>query len=311
MNIVFLETSTLGADIDLTGFSALGRVTTYPASDPEQNKARIMDADVVVLNKIPVDGSLLDGVDRVKLVCLTATGTNNVDFEYCEKRGIAVRNVKGYSTWSVAQHTFALLFYVYEKLSYYDDFVKSGRYCENPLFSHFEEPFHELLGKTWGIIGLGEIGRKVADIAKTFGCNVQYYSTSGRNDQPDYRRVTLRELLETSDIISIHAPLNSDTENLIDERAFALMKREAVLLNLGRGPIVNEQALADALNHNRIAGAGLDVLSVEPMRRDNPLFPIKDSTKLIITPHIGWGTREARQRCVDAVLENIRAFFAD
>lgn len=310
MKIVFLEADTLGSDVDLSGFSQFGEVIKYPLSDPEQNAKRAMDADILVLNKIQVDGSLLDTASHVKLVCLTATGTNNVDFEYCKQRGIAVRNVKGYSTWSVAQHTFALLFYVYEKLAYYDNFVKSGEYCRNDVFSHFAEPFYELKGKTWGIIGLGEIGRKVADIARSFGCNVQYYSTSGKNYQPEYHPVFFLELLRSSDIISIHAPLNDVTRNLIDGKAISMMKKNAVLLNLGRGPIVNEQALAEALLHDRIAGAGLDVLSEEPMRDDNPLCAVKDSTRLIITPHIGWATKEARQRCADEVLNNISTFLA-
>lgn len=310
MKIVFLEADTLGTDVDLSGFAQLGEVVKYPLSDPGQNAERARDADVIVLNKIQVDGGLLDTAKHVKLVCLTATGTNNVDFDYCEQHGIAVRNVKGYSTWSVAQHTFALLFYVYEKLAYYDGFVKGGGYCRSDVFSHFAEPFYELKGKTWGIIGLGEIGRRVADIAGSFGCNVQYYSTSGKNYQPQYHPVCFMELLRSSDIISIHAPLNNATRNLIDGKAISMMKKNAVLLNLGRGPIVNEQALAEALLHGRIAGAGLDVLSEEPMREDNPLCAIKDSTKLIITPHIGWATREARQRCADEVLSNIKSFLA-
>lgn len=311
MKIVFLEANTLGTDVDLSGFSEYGEVIRYPLSDPQRNAERVRDADIVVLNKILVNEALLHSAEHVRLVCLTATGTNNVDFAYCAQRKIEVRNVKGYSTWSVAQHTFALLFYVYEKLAYYDHFVKSGEYCRNDVFSHFSEPFYELKGKTWGIIGLGEIGRKVADIAKSFGCTVQYYSTSGKNYQPEYHQVCFMELLRSSDIISIHAPLNEATENLIDAKALSMMKKSAVLLNLGRGAIVNEQALAEVLLHERIAGAGLDVLPEEPMRADSPLLAVQDSTRLIITPHIGWATVEARQRCADAVLNNIKAFFAE
>ena len=306
MKIVFLEAASLG-NVDLSGFSSCGEVVIYQHSDSYQNAQRCKDADIVVLNKILVNESLLEG-SGVKLVCLTATGTNNVDFDYCKLKGIAVKNVKGYSTWSVAQHTFALLFYVYEKLSYYDRFVKDGLYCKSEVFSHFDVPFNELLGKKWGIIGLGAIGRKVADIAKSFGCDLQYYSTSGKNLQEEYHPVSLSELLGTSDIISIHAPLNKDTERLIDKEAISQMKRDAVIINVGRGKIIDEAALADALVSGRIAGAGLDVLSDEPMREDNPLFKIKDSTKLIITPHIAWATDEARQRCVDEVLNNIREY---
>lgn len=308
MKIVFLEADSVGTDVDLTPFDSLGEVIKYSKSEPEENKNRIKDADIVVVNKILMNESTLSEANNLKLICITATGTNIVDFDYTNKRGIAVANVKGYSTQSVIQHTFALLFYVYEKLSYYDEFVKSGNYIKSDIFSHFNEKFNELYGKTWGIIGLGEIGRGVAAVAKAFGCNVIYYSTSGKNANADYTQVNFDTLLETSDIISIHAPLNKETENLIDEAALKKMKSSAVLLNLGRGPIVNEIALAKALEDGKIAGAGLDVLSVEPMAADNPLAAIKDSTKLIITPHIAWATREARARVVEEVYKNAKAF---
>ncbi len=311
MKIVFLEANTLGSDVDLSGFSKYGEVIKYPLSDKEENAKRVREADIVVVNKIQVGKELLSEADHVKLVCISATGTNNVDFDYCNARGIAVKNVRSYSTWSVAQHTFALLFYVYEKLSYYDQFVKSGEYCKNDVFSHFTEHFSELKDKTWGVIGLGEIGRKVADIAKSFGCKVQYYSTSGKNIVPEYNPVDFDKLLKTSDIISIHAPLNKDTKNLINATAISKMKRSAVLLNLGRGQIVDEEALSNALLNDQILAAGLDVLSEEPMRADNPLLKVTDSKKLIITPHIAWATREARQRCVDQMLKNVEEFLAD
>lgn len=306
--IVFLERDTLGSDVDLAGFSELGEVVTYAKSDPERNAARAAEADVLIVNKIPVNETLLAGANHLKLVCLTATGTNNVDFSYMAGRGIPVANVKGYSTDSVVQHTFALLFYVYEKLAFYDRFVKSGEYTRSDIFSRFDAPFRELSGKTWGVIGLGSIGRKVADVARAFGCNICYYSTTGANLQPEYRPVSLETLLEESDIVSIHAPLTPATEGLIGRAELARMKSSAVLLNLGRGPIVVEEALTEALEKGSIAGAGLDVLSVEPMRADNPLLRVQDSTRLIVTPHIAWATVEARQRCADEVCENIRAF---
>ncbi len=308
MKIVFLEANTLGTDISLTAFESIGEVITYPLSDPAGNADRIKDADIIIVNKIPVNESLLKNADRVKLVCLTATGTNNVDFEYVKSRGITVANVKGYSTDSVVQHTFALLFYLYEKLNYYDSFVKSGAYTKNDVFSHFIKEFHEISGKTWGIIGLGEIGRSVAAIAKAFGCNVIYYSTSGLNNNASFRRVSLDELLAESDIISIHAPLNNATNNLIGKREFSLMKKDGIILNLGRGPIINQEALAEALLSDEIGGAGLDVLTTEPMEPGNPLLAVQDSSKLIITPHIGWATVEARRRCADEVLLNIKAW---
>ena len=308
MKIVFLETKTLGEDVSLEAFEALGEVVRYELSDPAKNAERAKDADVLVVNKIPMNAESLALAENLKLICLTATGTNNVDFSYTNQRGIAVTNVKGYSTQSVVQHTFALFFYLYEKLPYYDKFVKSGDYSRNDIFCHFDAKFNELHGKTWGIIGLGEIGRGVAAIAKLFGCRVIYYSTSGKNDNADYERVDFDTLLRESDVVSVHAPLNEATLNLIDAEALAKMKKSAILLNLGRGPIANQEALAEALENDVIAGAGLDVLTVEPMEPDNPLLRIQDSTKLLITPHIAWATVEARQRCADEVAENIRAF---
>ncbi len=308
MKIVFLETDTLGNDVNLSRFDTLGETVKYSKTIAPEIPERIKDADIIVANKLPMNESTLGKADKLRLVCLTATGTNNVDFDYTNRRGITVTNVRGYSTQSVIQHTFAIFFYVYEKLRYYDDFVKSGGYIETDIFSHFDKKFYELYGKTWGIIGLGEIGRGVAGIAQAFGCNVIYYSTSGRNDNGDYRRVELYTLLECSDVISIHAPLNERTRDLIGEKELRKMKKTAVLLNLGRGAIVNEQALYKALSEDWIAAAALDVLSVEPMSPENPLYKIKDSTKLIITPHIAWATVEARQRVTDEVYENIIAY---
>lgn len=308
MRIVFLEANTLGTDVSLKAFEQLGDVTVYPLSEPGLNAERIKNADIVIVNKIPMNEELLKDALNVKLICLTATGTNNVDFAYTNARGITVANVKGYSTESVVQHTFALFFYVYEKLAYYDEFVKSGEYIKNDIFSHFTVRFHELAGKTWGIIGLGTIGTRVAEVAKAFGCNVIYYSTSGKHDSETYERVSLEELLSRSDVVSIHAPLNDATRELITKRELSMMKKDAILLNLGRGPIIKEADLAEALLAGTIGGAGLDVLSVEPMLPDNPLYAVQDSARLVITPHIGWATTEARQRCTDEVFENIKAW---
>ncbi|MFW6678115.1 D-2-hydroxyacid dehydrogenase [Lacrimispora sp. AGF001] len=308
MRIVFMETDTMGDDVDYTPFYNLGEVVKYNKSEPEYNQERVKDADVIVVNKIPMNEETLKYARHVKLICLTATGTNTVDFDYVRKRNIAVTNVKGYSTQSVIQHTFALLFYVYEKLSYYDQFVKSGEYAASDIFSNFDIKFNELYGKTWGIIGLGEIGRGVAKVAEAFGCHVIYYSTSGNNSNSLWERVEFDALLNESDIISIHAPLNPATEYLIDEDALKKMKKTAVLLNLGRGNIIREEALLKALETGEIAGAGLDVISAEPILPDNPLLKIKDSTKLIITPHIAWATVEARRRCLYEVYENMVSY---
>lgn len=309
MKIVFLDAKTIGEDIDLSGFDALGEVVKYGFSTEQEARERSKDADVLILNKVQVNEQTIGEADHLKLVCVTATGTNNLDKEYLDKRGIAWRNVAGYSTESVAQHTFAMLFYLLEKLPYYDNYVKSEKYVNDVSFTHFAKAFHELSGMTYGIIGLGNIGRRVADIAKAFGCHVIYYSTSGRNSQPGYERVSFDELLEQSDIVSIHAPLDENTLGLMNKEAFAKMKNSAILLNVGRGPIINEADLAEALNNKTIAAAGLDVLSVEPMQEDNPLRGIKDSERLLITPHIAWAGVEARNRLMGIILGQIKEFF--
>lgn len=310
MKIVFLDAKTIGEDIDLSGFDALGEVVKYGFSTSEEARERTKDADVLVLNKVQVNEETIGAAEHLKLVCVTATGTNNLDKDYLEKREIAWRNVAGYSTESVAQHTFAMLFYLLEKLPYYDEYVKSEKYVNDVSFTHFAKAFHELSGKTYGIIGLGNIGRRVADIAKAFGCRVIYFSTSGRNNQQGYERVSFDELLAESDIVSIHAPLDENTLGLMNKEAFAKMKPSAILLNVGRGPIINEEDLAQALKDGTIAAAGLDVLSVEPMQPENPLREIKDSERLLITPHIAWAGVEARTRLMDIILNQIKEFFA-
>lgn len=311
MKIVFLDVKTIGEDIDLSGFEALCEVTKYGFSAPEEIPERIVDADVVILNKAPINEQTIGNAKNLKLVCVTATGTNNLDKEYLDKRGIAWRNVADYSTESVTQHTFALLFYLLEKLSYYDAYVKEEKYVNDRIFTHFAEHFHQIQGKTWGIIGLGNIGRRVADVAKAFGANVIYYSTSGKNKQKDYQQVDFDTLLSTSDIVSVHAPLNDDTFGLMDRTAFAKMKSSAIFLNLGRGPIVVEEDLAEALEQGIIAAAGLDVLTQEPMSPDNPLLPIKDSKRLIITPHIAWASVEARTKLLEIVLQQVKDWQKD
>lgn len=309
MKIVFLDAKSIGEDIDLSGFEALGEVVKYDFSTPDEAAERAGDADVLVINKVLINEQTIGAAGNLKLVCVTATGTNNLDKEYLEKRGIAWRNVAGYSTESVAQHTFAMLFYLLEHLPYYDDYVKSEKYMGDKLFTHFDRRFSEINGMTWGIIGLGAIGRRVADIAKAFGCRVIYYSTSGKNSQPGYERVDFDTLLAQSDIVSVHAPLTPETENLMDKTAFSKMKTSAIFLNVGRGPIVVEEDLAQALEQGEIAAAGLDVLCAEPMSSENPLKRIKDSDKLLITPHIAWASVEARTRLMEIILGQITEFF--
>lgn len=310
MKIVFLDAKTIGDDIDLSRFDALGEVVKYPFSTSSEVPERVKDADVLVLNKVQVNEQTIHTARHLKLVCVTATGTNTLDKEYLEKRGIAWRNVAGYSTESVAQHTFAMLFYLLEHLRYYDDYVKSGQYIGDTVFTHFAEHFHELNGMTWGIIGLGNIGRRVADIAGLFGAKVIYYSPSGSPKQEGYHQVDFDTLLTSSDIVSVHAPLNSHTENLMNKDAFQKMQPHAIFLNLGRGQIVVEDALAAALNSNQIAAAGLDVLVNEPMSPASPFTKIRDSRKLLITPHIGWASVESRTRLMEIIAGQISSFFS-
>ncbi|MCF0145932.1 MAG: D-2-hydroxyacid dehydrogenase [Eubacterium sp.] len=309
MKIVFLDVKTIGEDIDLSAFDTLGEVVKYPFSAPEDVPARVTDADVLVLNKVIVNEQTIGSARNLKLVCVTATGTNNLDKDYLDRRHIAWRNVAGYSTESVAQHTFAMLFYLLEKLRYYDEYVKEGRYINDTVFTHFAEHFYELNGKTWGIIGLGNIGRRVADIASAFGADVIYTSPSGRAPQEGYHQVDMDTLLAQSDIVSVHAPLNEYTENLIDTEHLKKMKPSCIFLNVGRGQIVAEADLADALEQGLIAAAGLDVLRAEPMSPENPLFRIRDSKKLFITPHIAWASVEARTRLMKIILGQIREYF--
>lgn len=275
MKIVFLDSKTIGDDIDLSEYDKLGEVVKYDFSTTEEAAERTRDADVIVLNKVEVNEKSIGQAKNLKLVCVTATGTNNLDKEYLAKRGIEWRNVAGYSTETVAQHTFALLFYLLEKLRYYDDYVKSEKYVGDTSFTHFSNVFHQISGMTWGIVGLGNIGRRVADI------------------------------------VSVHAPLTDDTLGLMDKAAFEKMKKSAIFLNLGRGPIVNEADLAQALMDGELAAAGLDVLAQEPMSEDNPLRAIKDSNKLIITPHIAWASVEARTNLMHIIYSQIEDFFAN
>ncbi len=311
MKIVFLDAKTIGDDIDLSPFYKLGEVTLYPFSTPDEMPDRVKDADVLILNKTPVNEKTIYTAKNLKLICVTATGTNILDKDYLARRNIAWRNVSGYSTESVAQHTFAMLFYLLENLPYYDNYVKSEQYANDVLFTHFNSRFHELCSMNWGIIGLGAIGRRVANLATFFGANVVYYSASNAAPQEGYHQVDFDTLLSTSDIISVHAPLNEYTEKLMDENAFKKMQSHAIFLNLGRGPIIDESALVTALNEKWIAAAGLDVLEEEPMSASSPLIHFKDSSRLLITPHIAWASIEARTRLMKTIEKQIISFFSN
>lgn len=308
MKLVFLEADNLGDDMRFERFSELGEVVIYGQTPDELIEERIADADAILVNKLPMNESTLKHAQYLKYIGVTATGTNNIDFAYTNKRGICVTNVAGYSTDVVAQHTFAMTLYLLEHLRYYDDYVKSGDYTNSESFCHMDRSFHELAGKTWGIIGLGAIGKRVAQIAEIFGCHVIYCSPSGRNANRDYEQVDFDTLLARSDIISVHTPLTEKTYHLMDYHAFCRMKKTAIFVNVARGPIVDEKGLQKALCQEKIAAAGLDVLEQEPMSKDNPLRMLHDSDRLLITPHIAWAAVEARKRLLDEVWMNLDAF---
>lgn len=308
MKIVMLDRNSIGMDIDTGMFSDFGDFTEYDTMAPEKYRMAIQDADVVIFNKALMNEETLKDALSVKLLCVTATGYDNIDLNYAKSRGIAACNIRDYSTPAVVQHTFALALHVLEKISYYDEYVKSGEYSNQNGFSNFDEKYFELMGKTWGIIGMGNIGRGVAKVAQAFGCRVIYFSPSGNSYECEYERVDFDTLLAQSDILSLHCPLTDKTRNLMNMDAFKKMKKTAVLVNVARGPVVNDEDLYNALAEDIIAGAGLDVLSKEPMEKTNPLGRIKDGRKLIITPHMAWASVESRTRCLKEVYKNIESF---
>lgn len=308
MNIVVLERHSAGTDITVD-YSALGDCTYYRnTSTKEEVMERVKDADVIVANKSPLNEETLKDAPNVKLICELATGFDNVDLAYCTSRGIKVANVRDYCTDMVAQHTFALALALSEKLAHYDNYVKSGEYSAQDRFSNFDIPFYELSGKTWGIVGMGNIGKKVAQIATAFGCKVIFHSVTGKSTVTEYPQVDKDTLLEESDFLSLHCPLSDLSRNFIDKDALRKMKNTAVLVNVARGPVVNNIDLYEALISGEIAAAGLDVVEKEPLQLSNPLSTLRDSNKLIITPHLAWASVEARTRCVEEVGRNIAAF---
>lgn len=306
--IVVLERSSVGMDVSVDCFNELGEVTIYNNTKYEEIADRIKDADIVVANKSKLNEQTIRDAKNLKLICEFATGFDNVDINYCKANNIAVCNVRNYSTDMVAQHTFAMALYLSENLHHYDHYVKDGEYGAQERFSNFDLPFCELAGKTWGIIGMGNIGKKVACIAKAFGCRVVFYSVTGKSTVTEYERVDFDTILKESDFISLHCPLSDITKDLIDANALKKMKKTAYLINVARGPVVNQQALYEALVGGEIAGAGLDVLEKEPIASDNPLGTLKDSGKIFITPHLAWASKEARERCVSYNYDNIKAF---
>jgi lactate dehydrogenase-like 2-hydroxyacid dehydrogenase len=311
MKLVFLDTKTMGDIPNLNLLDKFGEVTYYQTTNPEQTLERVKEADIIITNKVVVDRPVIEQARNLKLICVSATGTNNVDKAAAGERGIPVKNAVDYSTHSVAQATFSLLLHLLNKVYYFDTYVKSGGYSQTDIFTHFGRTFREINGKRFGIIGLGNIGRQVAKIAGAFDAEVVYYSASGRNTDQPYRRLELEEFLQTSDIISIHAPLNEFTTNLINYNRLRLMKKSAILLNTGRGGIINEADLARALDEDLIAAAGIDVYEREPISPKNPLLQVQHKEKLALTPHVAWASIEARTLLMDIVGRNIEDFLKE
>ena len=305
MKIVFLDAATMG-DVSFEPFEKLGEFVSYGTSTPEEARERVKDADVLMINKVIVNKELIDSAPSLKLVCVAATGVNNIDVEYAASKGIPVRNVAGYSTDSVAQATFMHLLSLAGGAPYFDESVKSGSYSRSGMFTDPKWNWMELAGKTIGIIGLGNIGMKVAKIAEAFGMKVCYYSTSGTGHCKEYPCLPLEELLRESDVVSVHAPLNERTMNLLGAREFAMMKPTAYVLNAGRGAIIVEKDLADAVDNGVIAGAGIDVFVQEPIPEDHPYLNMKHPERMRLAPHVAWASVEARERLVGMMADNVR-----
>ena len=307
MKIVFLDAKTLGDDLDLSKFKRLGNITIYNTTTPNETIKRLEYADIVVTNKVVIDKNVIDNTN-LKMIQIAATGMNNVDIAYAKEKNILVKNVKGYSTNSVVQITFSMVLSILSKINYFDQYGKN-RWHNSDIFTHIV-PFDEISSLKVGIIGLGTIGKKVASIFKEFGSEVYYYSTSKTNYNTDFIHLELNELLKKCDIISIHAPLNVNTKNLINKDNLKYIKNNSILLNLGRGGIVNEEDIANELNNRKIFYA-TDVVLNEPIKDTNPLLKIKDKSRLMITPHIAWASIQSRKKLIELIYENISSFLAD
>ncbi|RLA70634.1 MAG: D-2-hydroxyacid dehydrogenase [Epsilonproteobacteria bacterium] len=307
MKVVILDAKTLGSDLDLSILNTFGEVISYQTTSAEETLERIQIADIIISNKVVITANIMSQTPKLKLICIAATGMNNVDLDAAKFQNIEVKNVSGYSTKSVVQHTFSMALYLLEKMAYYDACVKNATWTNSGLFTDISHPFYEISGKKWGIIGFGTIGQGVAKVATAFGAEVSYYSTSGKNLNHAYPHQSLEFILKDCDIISIHAPLNDDTYNLINENNLPYMKEDAILLNLGRGGIVNEIDLAFELDR-RTLYAGLDVLEQEPLTLNNRLNEVKYKERLLITPHIAWTSIEARKKLLEGIVDNIKVF---
>ena len=308
MKMVFLDAGTMGP-VSLDPIAALGELVLYPGSTHDEACRRVADADVILTNKVPVDDAVMAAAPGLKLICVAATGINHIDLDAARKRGIEVRNVAGYSTESVVQVTFMHMLSLMCRPAFYDAEVKDFTYSRSGVANDVREPFHELWGKTVGIIGMGAIGRRVAQVAEAFGMKPVYYSTSGTRHCTQWPSLSLDELMEVSDIVSVHCPLNERTRGLVGARELSHMNPGACLVNMARGAVVDEVALAAAIDAGRIAGAALDVFSTEPIPEDHPLLHTSHPERLRFTPHIAWASHESLDRLVSRMAENICSYF--
>ena len=306
MKIVYLDSATVG-ETPMDGIAELGELVCWPESTPEEALERVRDCNVLIVNKVLVTRALLDAAPELRLVCEAATGVNNIDLEACRERNIPVRNVAGYSTDSVVQTTFMHILSLMGNAPYFDNTVKDGTYSKGTLFTDVSRPYIEIKGKRIGIVGMGAIGTGVARVAEAFGMEVVYYSTSGTGHCKEWPSISLGELMRTSDVISIHAPYNERTAGLIGAGELAMMKPSAIIVNMGRGGIVDEAALAEVIDNDLIGGAALDVFTREPLPGDSPLLRTRHPEKLRFTPHTAWASTEALTRLVNCIADNIRA----
>ena len=305
MNIVILDYITLGSDLDFSPVYEIGNVIKYPTSTQEEASERIKIADVVIVNKVKMVEDVLKNAPNLKLICETATGYDNIDIEYCKSHGIAVANTPGYSTYCVAQVTISIASYLMTNLGAYRDFVHNGHYSNSDSANKLEPVYHEFYGRTWGVIGFGNIGRAVGNVAKALGCNV---IVNKRTPVDDFECVSVEELVKRADIISIHCPLTDETRGLIGSNEISLMKSNAIVINVARGAVWDEHAMTNAILEGRIGGLGCDVYSVEPFRNDHPFTKILGKENVCLTPHMAWGAFETRTRCFNTVASNIVAY---
>ena len=307
MKIVLLDTATLGEDIDLSPITSLGEAVEYKNTSPEQISERLKGANVAVLNKLKLNASNLSEAKDLKLICVAATGYDNIDTEHCRAHGIALCNVPGYSTDSVAQITLAMALSLVSHLEEYNHFVHSGDYTTSGIANRLTPIYHELSSMTWGIVGGGAIGSRVARVAEAMGCRVLICR---RKPDDRYEQADIDDICRRSDIISLHVPLTDETRGLISRERIASMRRGAILINVARGAVTDEQALADAIETGHLGGLGIDVYSKEPFGTDHPFYRILGRENVCLTPHMAWGSAESRARCVATMAENITRFFA-